>query len=67
MKCKQCGNKIKVNFKGHCSSSCLEYKPPIRHERKFEIVDASVHESEVAPPKMLRSKLAQDFAALRGE
>lgn len=34
---------------------------------RYEIVDASAHESEVAPPKMLRSKLAQEFAALRGE
>jgi hypothetical protein len=64
MKCRQCGNPIRVNFHGHCSSSCLEYKPPIKHERKFEIVDASVDADTLAP--LLRSKLINDFKALRG-
>lgn len=27
MKCKQCSNRIRVNFGGYCSTSCRDYKP----------------------------------------
>ena len=70
MKCKQCSNKIRVNFQGYCSSSCLTFKPnPKKRLEWLErddarvIVDASdemvmpIHfEIEKEEPKKLAEK-----------
>lgn len=62
MKCKQCGNNVKVNFSGHCSTSCRDHKPMrIVPNPRYELVDASVPEDAVLP---LRSKLIADFKAV---
>lgn len=75
MKCKQCGNNVRVNFGGHCSSTCRDFKPAQKKRVKYVeedgviFVDAS--DEEVIPLHLekkhsaTREALKREFLELR--
>ena len=76
MKCRQCANPVRVNYSGHCSTTCRDFKP--RPKKVLKAVDlegviyVDASDEEVIPlhlkqPSKSREELIREFKELRNE